>query len=236
MIFFLPAAAAVLFWNRRAEPARALRDATLWTCLSLSFVAMWAERNYRLLGAPVFGSTNGGSTFYGGNNDWALSHWANYGGWRATLHLPGRDRIDAARGEVAHDREEWALGLEWAAANLHRLPLHQAAKIVRFLIPDFNSGNRLYQFLQFVCVGPFLICIVAGFALAVRRERGLTWMLLHATVFASLCTAFVFYGNPRFRDCNAPILLIYAAYALNHWFPHLIRAPLAVQGEVSAGG
>lgn len=236
MIFFLPAAAAILYWSRRAQPARALRDAAVWTCFSLSLVAVWAARNQRLLGAPVFGSTNGGSTFYGGNNDWALSHWTHYGGWRATLHLPGRDRIEAANGEVAHDRVEWALGFEWAAANLHRLPFHQAAKMVRFLLPDFNSGNRLYQFLQAALAWPILLCVIAGFALAVRRERSYEWWLLHAVVFASLCTAFLFYGNPRFRDCNAPILLIYAAYALNRWFPHRVRALLPVEGDVPASG
>jgi hypothetical protein len=35
--------------------------------------------------------------------------------------------------------------------------------------------------------------------------------VLHGTLLATLATAWIFWGNPRFRDADAGILMIYAA-------------------------
>jgi hypothetical protein len=66
--------------------------------LAVTFLAVvlpWTARNYQVHGKPVLIATNGGSTFYGGNNARVVTEWREFGHWISTTELPGRDKIEA---------------------------------------------------------------------------------------------------------------------------------------------
>ncbi len=186
--------------------------------MSAAFVvAPWTIRNSVGLGHPVLVSTNGGSTFYGGNNDLVSSAGKSIGTWVSTRKLPGRDAIDRAPDEVAHDRLEWQLGRDWLRGHPQRIPMLMAAKAARLILPDVDSSNRKYVALNLACYTPFLALMMVGLFRSVRRgnRRDPQWLLIHGIALATLLTALIFWGSPRFRDANLPVLMIYAAVGLS---------------------
>jgi 4-amino-4-deoxy-L-arabinose transferase-like glycosyltransferase len=178
---------------------------------SLLPTLVWTARNYRVYHAFVLVATNGGSTFYGGNNDTVLHDPQYMGAWVSTVHLPGRDQIVAAPNEYAHDQVEWKLGKQWVKTHLTSMPLLSAMKLARFALPDFESADKKYVIVSVITYLPFIPLWILGFlAASDRKNWTVPWLLIHLTVAATVATGIIFWGNPRFRDAAAPVLFIYA--------------------------
>lgn len=207
-------ALAVLFWSRRRRLRSALLPAALLLLAVAACLFPWLLRNERVLGAPVLVATNGGSTFYGGNNDWVLSSLRHYGAWVTTRQLPGAAE-DLIKPEVERDRSQWRRGFQWVRGHLAWMPLLIVAKYVRLWLPDFESRNRAYVLLQLVGTTPFLLLVFLGQLRMLRNRQWWTpgWLLVHGAGLATALTALVFWGSPRFRDANASLLMLYAAVA-----------------------
>jgi 4-amino-4-deoxy-L-arabinose transferase-like glycosyltransferase len=188
-------------------------------------VLPWTIRNYAVHKKFVLIATNGGSTFYGGNNDVVLREPRHWGGWVTTKLLPGRDLIDAAPDEVSHDKVEWRLGFQWMRENAASLPRLWSFKFARFWLPDVDSGNKKYVALQLLSYTPFLLLYVVGaVCYGLRREyRTPAWMSLHGTILMTVLTALLFWGSPRFRDANAPVLMVYASLGASMVWSRLRR-------------
>jgi len=211
---------------------RVLTFALLLVC-SLTPTLLWSARNYRLFHAFVLGATNGGSTFYGGNNDVVLRNPQSYGGWVSTVHLPGRTQIMATPNEYVHDQVEWSLGKQWVRTHLPAMPILIAMKLVRFALPDFESANRSYAILSIVSYVLFLPLWITGIRTCARKEnRTLPWLLIHLSMASTVLTAVVFWGSSRFRDAAAPMLLIYAGCGLAKLFPAKDRSGKTSKTEV----
>jgi 4-amino-4-deoxy-L-arabinose transferase-like glycosyltransferase len=176
-----------------------------------AIVAPWALRNLEVLESPVFGSTNGGSTFYGGNNDIVATQPGLLGSWVSTVGLPGREWIEQAPDEVTHDRREWALGMRWVRSNPDKLPKLMVAKFVRFWLPDFGSANRKYIALQLIVTTPCLVVLLIGLGVTLRGSEYWTggWLVMHAVTLATLACGLIFWGAPRFRDGSFSPLMLY---------------------------
>jgi 4-amino-4-deoxy-L-arabinose transferase-like glycosyltransferase len=174
-------------------------------------VGPWALRNLRVLGSPVFGSTNGGSTFYGGNNDVVATRPGHLGSWVSTVVLPGRAWIEEAPDEVTHDRREWALGIRWIGSNPEKLPQLVIAKLVRYWLPDVGSPNPRYVALQLLATTPCLLAVLIGLGvtLAGPQYRTGAWLVVHAITLATLACGLIFWGAPRFRDGSFTPLMLY---------------------------
>lgn len=214
-ILIPPALSLLLLWPRRQTIQRALPAAALLLGGFLAVVLPWTMRNYKVHGTLVLVATNGGSTFYGGNNDWAISNVRNYGAWVSTRLLPGAD-ADALKAEAERDRSQWQRGKQWVRTHLAWMPLLVTAKYVRLWLPDISSRNRAYVLLQLVCTTPFLLLVLLGQFRMLRAARWWTpaWLVLHATGLTTAFVALLFWGSPRFRDANASLLMLYAAVAL----------------------
>ncbi len=173
-------------------------------------VAPWTMRNFRVHGQLVLVATNGGSTFYGGNNDVVAAKTKAIGTWVSTRKLTGRELIDATPNEVAHDKLEWQLGRAWLHEHPSQVPLLMSAKVARSLLPDVDSPNRKYVLLNLVGYTPYLLLMLVGIARCVlhRELRSNKWVVIHGTTIA---TALIFWGSPRFRDANLPVLMVYCA-------------------------
>ncbi len=215
-LLLLPIFLLVLAADRRRRsvfvPAVAL------TAVFLAFVLPWTLRNYWAFGRPVLVATNGGSTFYGGNNDRVITEPRYFGYWLPTTELPHRDLIDATPDEVAHDKMEWKLGIDWVRANPGKAALLVPLKIGRMAIglPDFDAGKWYYA-LRIIGYVPFFFLFLIG-AVRLFRDRcawSLPWLAVHAALVATLVTTVIFWGSPRFRDANVGLLMIFAALAFH---------------------
>ena len=225
-ILIAPAWVAVVLLDRARRPWRRVLAAMLLASSFAAVITPWTVRNYAAHGKLVLIATNGGSTFYGSNNDLVSADLPRLGTWVATNHLPGRDRIESTSDEVSHDKLEWALGWDWVRDHPRRLPRLLMAKFVRLWLPDIDSRNRSYILAQFATYTPFLALIAAGWVKASRRTDydSPPWLVLRVTLLATVITALVFWGSPRFRDANTPALMVYAAVGLRSI---LVRLKLA---------
>jgi 4-amino-4-deoxy-L-arabinose transferase-like glycosyltransferase len=214
-ILLLPLFVIVVAAGMMRKGRLRLAPLVVFTAVFLSVVAPWSIRNYLVYRQVVLLTTNGGSTFYGANNDRVLHEFRLLGGWTSTVELPGRAAIDATPDEVSHDRLEWKLGIEWVRSHLANMPILESYKFVRFWLPDISSQNRKFVLMDTIGYTPFLLLILIGAGRCIRgREyRSGPWWVLHVTMLAAIFTALIFWGSPRFRDGNAPALLVYAALA-----------------------
>jgi 4-amino-4-deoxy-L-arabinose transferase-like glycosyltransferase len=208
--------AVLLYAGWRAGRLRPLAALVLPSA-ALAVMLPWTLRNYRVHGRAVLVATNGGSTFYGGNNGRVAREWRQLGSWLSTTELPGRERIAAQPDEVAHDQEEWRLGRRWLSEHPGSVPHLLACKLARLVVwlPDSDAGGPLTYALRAAGYFPFLVLVLVGAVRGLRRG-GLgapPWLAVHATLLATVLTALVFWGSPRFRDANAPLLMLYAALA-----------------------
>ncbi len=185
---------------------------------TLLVLAPWIYRNYQVHDRFVFVATNGGSTFYGGNNPRVVREWRYWGSWLSTVELPGRDEIVAAGSELASDQVEWQLGLKWIRAHPDEAAVTVPLKVARliFWLPDFDAG-RWYLVLRVVCWVPVLLLGLVGGWLCLRGPVAPGWLVIHLVMMATVLTAVIFWGSPRFRDANAPLLMLYPALALSTW-------------------
>jgi 4-amino-4-deoxy-L-arabinose transferase-like glycosyltransferase len=203
----------LLQWRRQGRPL--VVPGLVFTAAFAACLVPWTVRNQRVHGRPVLVATNGGSTFYGGNNDRVVGEWRLFGGWVATNYLPHRNLVEAQPDEVSHDKMEWRLGLDWLGGHWSLTPLLVVLKTARLVLwlPDFDGGTRVYLAARVLGYLPFLVLLAAGAwtCLGDHSCRGPAWLTLHGVLLATLVTAWVFWGSPRFRDANAPLLMVYAA-------------------------
>lgn len=218
-LLLVPVFLAVLAWHlwrsRQAAAMRLAMPLLLMVAVAVP-VLPWTLRNYRVHHHFVAVATNGGSTFYGANNDRVLHERYYLGGWISTRHIPGRNLIEAAPDEYTHDQVEWKLGKQWVRDHLASMPLLCLYKFVRLWLPDIASANKKYVALQLVGYTPFLLLYLLAVARFLRdraywNER---WALMHGVILATLVMALIFWGSPRFRDANMPVLMAYAAVGL----------------------
>jgi hypothetical protein len=138
-----------------------------------------------------------------------------HGGWVAADQLPDWERLRAVPSELERNRLQMQWGREWLHAHWQDLPRMLWWRFARFWMPDRDSENRSYVLLQWAGTTPFLILIGVGIVWRMRqRPYGRQWWLADSLMLACLATGLMFWGAPRFRDGNAPILMLYAALPL----------------------
>lgn len=198
-----------------APAPRRLLPLLIFAVAFVACIVPWTVRNRGIHGRFVLVATNGGSTFYGGNNERVAHEFRQLGNWISTTELPRREWIDAAPTEVEHDKREWQLGWEWVREHPRTVPLLGVFKLARFVLwlPDFDGGSRLYTVVRALGYIPFFLLIIVGFGVWLgRRDLWRTdWFIVQGVLLATLATALLFWGSPRFRDANMPFLMIFAA-------------------------
>ena len=208
----LPLGPVRLAWAGLKQRRFPLRAGLVLGLIFLGVIVPWTVRNYKVHGKQVLIATNGGSTFYGGNNGRVATEPKQFGHWISTTELPDRDKIEATPDEVSHDQMEWGLGWQWLKENPHYWPHLVVCKVARlcFWLPDLDPANK---FVRAACYGPFLLLFLAGMWTCLRKRDFWTpaWIAVHGAMFATVLTAVIFWGAPRFRDANAPLLMLYAA-------------------------
>jgi 4-amino-4-deoxy-L-arabinose transferase-like glycosyltransferase len=223
-LLLVPMFGVILLWNMWKRKRFRFGQAVMFVIVPLAVVAPWTIRNYQVFHQFVLIANNGGSTFYQGNNDVVLSKPYYLGAWISTTDLPYRYLIDAEPDEVSHDREEGHLGMLWVKAHLKWMPLLCTYKLVRLWLPDIATGNKTSLLLQWVFATPFLILMLIGLCWCLSRRRywTLEWVLIHGIIAATIVVTLAFFGSPRYRDANIPVLMIYAAFGIQVLLPRKI--------------
>lgn len=216
-LMLLPPLVLLLAWTRWRPRAAQVWRATLFLGLFAAVNVPWTIRNYVVHHKLVINVTNAGSGFYSGNNNRVLNEPDLWGYWIATTELPHRKLIDAQPDEVSHERMEWKLGWEWVSTHLSSMPRLMVMKFCRFWAPDVSSANKKYLLGAVVGYLPYCLLLLVGFFAHVRDRRYWTaeWMSLHAVIWVNVLLALIFYGHPRYRDDNTPVLMVYAALGLS---------------------
>lgn len=166
-------------------------------------VAPWTLRNVRVMGSPVLIAANGGSTFFGANNGLVVSEPALRGVWVTPRRLAPED---SGLAEIERDRVQWRRGVAWLIDHPGEWPALMFWKLARLALPDWESANQKYVLLGWITTLPVLALTYAGIA----RLRN---PALDATMLATVVTALIFWGSPRFRDANLCVLAVYAGVA-----------------------
>ena len=213
-LLLLPAFLAAVVWSQWRRRSWLLTPTAALVVSFVSVILPWTARNYRVFGRPVLIANNGGSTFYGGNNDRVLNEPKLFGYWLSTTELPHRDQVDTAPDELSHDQVEWRLGLDWALQHPEALPRLAVYKLVRLWAwpHDWDGGKPCYVPLRVAAFAPFLLLYTLGVLRCLRSRAFHTpsWLVVHAGSLATVATAVVFWGSPRFRDANLGFLMLYA--------------------------
>jgi 4-amino-4-deoxy-L-arabinose transferase-like glycosyltransferase len=230
-LLLLPAFLAAVVWSQWRQRSWLLTPAAALVVSFFAVILPWTARNYRVFGHPVLIANNGGSTFYGGNNDRVLREPNLFGYWLSTTELPHRDLVDAAPDEITHDKVEWRLGLDWVKQHPGALPRLAVYKVVRLWAwpHDWDGGKPYYVPLRVATFAPYLLLYTLGVLRCLRSRDYWTppWLVVHAGMLATVATAVVFWGSPRFRDANLGFLMLYAVLgvqALVDWSRRLRRA------------
>jgi hypothetical protein len=80
-------------------------------------------------------------------------------------------------------------------------------------LPEYGEGKRWLRIVSYL---PFLLLFGVFVVRCLWRSScwSPSWMILHISMLAVIATALLFCGEPRYRDANMPVLMIYAAVAL----------------------
>jgi 4-amino-4-deoxy-L-arabinose transferase-like glycosyltransferase len=203
---------------------RGLIAAVIFGMAFLAIIAPWTYRNYEVHHRFVLIATNGGSTFYGANNDLVTAAPRQYGNWVSTTKLAGRDLIDAQPDEVSHDKMEWKLGIDWVKHHPGKFALLAPFKLIRLWLPFVQWPSlTTYPIANIALTSPFLILIGIGMVTTlVHRKDWRAFAVLHLTMSANFVMVVIFWGDPRFRDANVPVLMVYAAIG-GCWLTNRLR-------------
>ena len=234
-LIFLPLFGVLVWFVRRPLPTR-LVNVGVWTACFLVVMVPWTVRNYRVHGEFVLVATNGGSTFYGANNDRVVTERRYYGYWLSTVELPQRDLVVAQPNELAHDDMEWKLGMDWVKSHPKQFTFAAGLKLARLAVglPDFDAGPPLYRVVRMVGYWPFLAVFLLGALACVRLGLwSLPWLAVHACILATMITAVIFWGSARFRDVNVGLLMLYTTVGVQ-WLSAISPLRRVTAGVVHA--
>jgi hypothetical protein len=228
----------LLMRRSRRLPERVVA-AGIFTLAAIAVVTPWSYRNYRVFGAFVPISTNGGYDLYLGNNPQAVG-----GGWMPLdegEHRPG----DGTGDEVRVDRDAQDRAILW----MRQYPLDYAEltikRSVRWLsaAPDNVAGTRLTSTEEVdeaifrayraraqgvalpespavkrsarlnstvVFVWSLIMIPLALAGIVIDLSRGARWLVLAPLLSYALVLSLAFM-QLRFREAVMPLILMYAS-------------------------
>ena len=202
--------------SSRMRPRRVVLAGAALLAGTVLAILPWTVRNAYAFDRFALISTNGGSTFWGANNEIVAVPGKHWGGWVTTNAHRERKRREVLPlgNEVDRDRAEWRIGLEYLYRNPGRIPMLVAGKLVRLMAPFPDSPNRVYR----LAIGSSWLLLLAlalpGMVLLWRRpDTRRRVVLLHLELMVLLATTVVFYGSARFRMPYEPFLAVFAGAA-----------------------
>jgi 4-amino-4-deoxy-L-arabinose transferase-like glycosyltransferase len=230
MIFF-PVLPLVLYWNRGGKEGRAwlLRSAFVVAGIAVAILPVMI-RNYTVARAVVPVAASGGVNFYIGNNPQSDGSTAIVPGTRADWWGGYNDAIAMAEraegrklklNEVS--RHFFRRGMAWIRTRPDAATEHFAKKFRMFWAGPERANNKFIYFfwnlagMKYVLLPGFWLVAplaITGAILQWRRRRRLS--ALYLFVLTYMAGVIVFFVNARFRLPVVPVLIVFAAFALQY--------------------
>jgi 4-amino-4-deoxy-L-arabinose transferase-like glycosyltransferase len=206
--------AVVQFWRQ----PRAMAWALAIPLVALATLVPWTIRNYRVFGALVPLSTGSGDVLLGGNNRLVVTDPNYYGYWVYPDELPEyRGLLKAPNDELARDRLETRLALDWIQSNPDQWWYLVHSKFRRLWTPFLQPHSpALFRVGTLVAWGPVLVLFALAFVptwIGFLRRGQAAW-LIHLVIVSVVLNALVFWGAARFRYPIEGLCLILAGAAV----------------------
>jgi len=200
-------------------------------------IVPWAVRNYAVHHHYLLLASNGGSTFWGANNQLVLDKPELHGTWISTEQMPDEKKpVRALTNEVARDSAEWAIGKAFVRGHVGELPRLMWYKFYAMWTPVSDTPNAKFNRILEVSYGAALPFMVVGFVMVGRRRGWIdpTFLAIMAPIVATTAATVVFYGSARFRSTIEPLLLIFAAVAAMALLMRLFARTMPIPPEGAA--
>ena len=207
---------AILWELKQVRQGASKPPRVLWTALVHCFaftlvLTPWIARNHMALGKATL-STSGGYSFWGAHNETILADKKLWGSWVPTSTLVDEDHPFTGN-EVERNATAWRYGRAFVSEHRAFMPVLTLHKYARVLIPQAlpNNPTASWAFgVSWLITLPFLIY---GAIVCCRRQP-LALGLLLAPMLSTLVAVGMVFGNPRFREANAPAFVTLAAIGL----------------------
>ena len=226
--YFSPFIVAGILWIGRRQFSRSFYTAAIFI-LGLGIpIVPWAIRNYQVHDRWLPFVSNGGSTFWGANNEIVLNNPQFRGQWVSTERMgEQKDDVKQLPNEVDRDRLEWAHGKQFIRGHIRDLPRLTWYKLVELWTPICRTPNKKFNLIIGLSYGVTLPFMIWGFWMFVSaKQRPFAEIIIMVVpIVSTVLSSLVFYGSARFRSTIEPLLLLLAAIAVTHLLSKLF--PLA---------
>ncbi|MBI2265622.1 MAG: glycosyltransferase [Armatimonadetes bacterium] len=176
-------------------------------------ISPWTIRNRLITGSLIPIATNGGMSFWGGNNPVVLSDPSLAGSWISPSKLPKRPPPGLS--EDRTDRLYYSWGFAFLRENIKEVPLFFARKLLCFWEWGFFTSpwNRFVS----VLYGAVFLPLSLFGIWTLRKKRSLVFILLQILVFSGLAVLVIATDGSsgiRYRVPLEPFLCVLAGAAL----------------------
>jgi 4-amino-4-deoxy-L-arabinose transferase-like glycosyltransferase len=215
--YFAPLIAVGIIWIGRRQLSRALTATAILLITVTLPIVPWAFRNYKAHDRWLLFASNGGSTFWGANNEIVLNEPQFNGQWISTERMGNqKNDVKVLSNEVDRDRLEWQHGTQFIREHLDNLPRLCWYKFVELWTPICKTPNQKFNSIIGLSYGAAIPFMLWGIWFLVRDPKlsAAEIIILLVPIVGSVLSCLLFYGSARFRSTIEPILLIFAAVAL----------------------
>ena len=203
----------VLFWagmRSLKTPRKGIAALALMLAVAALIILPWTLRNYRVTGAFIPINSNGGWTFYLGNNPTTDDNLTALEQGTANGWIPPQDAYlpfaDLALTDVsAREQRASALARQFIADH----PAQFLRFALRKLIIFWRPYPHLIDKITWIPLAIFGVIGLLGSLTQWRRH-----LLIYALFGSSMLIPIFFTSMPRFRAPLIPFVIIYAAFAL----------------------
>ncbi|MEW6127367.1 MAG: glycosyltransferase family 39 protein [Acidobacteriota bacterium] len=226
-VLFIPFFAIAILFLYRRNFLKLIFPIAVFAFAAGLVIAPWTLRNYLAQQQFVMITTNGGSTFWGSNNQLVLDDPQLHGDWVTTETFEEQKNLLRDLSEAERDRHEWQYGKSFLKNHPQVIPRLLWYKFYAFWTPILKTPNHKFNLLVGLSYGLLLPFILAGSWLFFKRRKLLRreLLILIAPIFATLMSVLVFYGSSRFRCTIEPLLLVFAATAISGLVAMVFKQP-----------
>jgi 4-amino-4-deoxy-L-arabinose transferase-like glycosyltransferase len=175
--------------------------------LFILVIAPWTIRNYIVTDHFVLMSTNGGFTFWDGNNDRSFTDPEFMGGGDSDIiKAPEFGDIWNINDPFKREQKAYSVALDAIRRHINELPKLEAMKLYRLVSPFYDTPNRIFNIVggsSWAILFPFS---VVGILSAARDRR---YIPMHTLVLMTIIVSLVWFGSYRYREAIGPFLVLY---------------------------
>jgi len=172
----------------------------------------WTIRNYSVTGHIIPLTTHGGTTFLDGNNETAFTDPTVMGGFVGVGELPEERFVRRIPDPYERDKMAYRIGFNTIKRHIRDLPKVEAMKLYRAFTFIYNTENKMFNAVGGASWALLLPFFIAGLLSSLGDKL---FMPLHAALGLVVIVTLIWFGDFRYRESIAPVLVIYGCRGLS---------------------